>query len=455
MGPPRSRLSIPRLFLLVIIGKILASVAGWIVGSPWLLGFSVPLLLMGLYILLGIHRRDNRVSDEKFADSCYYLGFIFTLSSIVVALLDIPSLGTKLDEISIRFGAAMVSTVCGLIVRVYLVNFRTDFQDTISHAEDHLLASVERFQVHLEHTVEKLREFQTQVCDVSRSAAVQAELALQESMVNHVRQVKVLAMEPLVMEHRKLAEASAEHIKATTKTLSHALHDYAQGLVSGTLQFEANAKIFSDSLQNRLEHAVPRADYLENRLAPTLDQLQHATSEAAKNASKVASALDGLANHVYTTEKGIQKLCENVLRRTEDVEQTTHHMEALQTEMSRSVIAIAALEKALYHTVVQLTAIAETHRNFTASAQRQSELTANFEKRLAEWLPKLQETDVRVSGHVNEALHTFDRAILKVSAALTRQETVLGELTSQLYILNKQLVDNEPVSEAGYKNKHS
>lgn len=63
------------------------------------------------YVLLGLKRRDHDVTDEKFADTCYYLGFIFTITSIIFSLFDLPSIGTKLQEIAVRFGAAMVSDV--------------------------------------------------------------------------------------------------------------------------------------------------------------------------------------------------------------------------------------------------------------------------------------------------------------------------------------------------------
>ena len=111
-----------KLFLVTLILKIGSSFLGWYLQLQWSLGFTVPLLIMSAYIFLGYHRRDNDVTDEKFADTCYYLGFIFTITSIIFSLFDLPNIGTKIQDIAVRFGAAMVSTVLGLGVRVYLVS---------------------------------------------------------------------------------------------------------------------------------------------------------------------------------------------------------------------------------------------------------------------------------------------------------------------------------------------
>ena len=73
---------VQKLFLVVLVLKVLSSGMGWYFGRPWDLGFAVPLALMSAYILIGLKRNDKDVTDEKFADTCYYLGFIFTITSI-------------------------------------------------------------------------------------------------------------------------------------------------------------------------------------------------------------------------------------------------------------------------------------------------------------------------------------------------------------------------------------
>src|SRR5688572_22071810 len=157
------RVPLQKLFVVTVALKIISAFFGWHLNYPWLLGFSVPLLFMSAYIVLGMKRRDSDVSDEKFADTCYYLGFIFTIVSIIFGLFDLPKISEQMSAIAVRFGAAMVSTVFGLIVRVYLVNFREDADDAIKAAESSIVEASHKFREQLVIAHEKLHEFELQV----------------------------------------------------------------------------------------------------------------------------------------------------------------------------------------------------------------------------------------------------------------------------------------------------
>jgi len=60
---------------------------------------------------------------EQLADSNYYLGFMFTLMSILVSLIGTVSNSYDIDNIINNFGVSMITTLMGLLARVYLANF--------------------------------------------------------------------------------------------------------------------------------------------------------------------------------------------------------------------------------------------------------------------------------------------------------------------------------------------
>jgi hypothetical protein len=180
-------ISVQRLFVITIVLKIGLSILAWVLGTRWalwIIGFVLPLTIMAAYVVLGLFKRDpDEVSDEKFADSCYYLGFIFTITSIIVALFDIDKLGEsgKLAEIAVRFGAAMVSTVAGLVVRVYLVNFRKDLADISRTMEEDLLEAGRTFRTHLNLATENLKDLNAKVHDASGMVVSRLELSIAET----------------------------------------------------------------------------------------------------------------------------------------------------------------------------------------------------------------------------------------------------------------------------------
>ena len=83
--------SIQRFFLLIICLKILSSLASLALTDSldwlfWIFAIFIPIALIALYVYVGKNRVDRTLTDEKFADSCYYMGFIFTITSIVISL---------------------------------------------------------------------------------------------------------------------------------------------------------------------------------------------------------------------------------------------------------------------------------------------------------------------------------------------------------------------------------
>lgn len=459
------RVSIQKLFLLIITLKIAASVAGWWLASPWLLGFAVPLGLMLIYISLGLYRNDDTVSDEKFADSCYYLGFIFTISSILIALVDIPSISAKIGDISVRFGAAMVSTVLGLIVRVYLVNFRPEFQDSVRIAEDGLLDAVRGFRVHLDLAVEKLREFQNVASDAFKLTVGQADIAIRDAALDHARHFRELS-EQLAADNRALLEESATHMKAATQTLSNALYDYAQTLVAGTGKFEANVESFSGKLDARIQDMALPEEYFSKRLDPAVARLSQAVTEAGGQVAAmvsemrisggtIAAAFEGLGDKAAATSTAMDRVRETALDQAEAqalvreqiaaFRQLAQSIERMETSVNRSLASIGAMEQAVRQVVDEAGKVAASNREIGLVARKQTELTGGIEAAFAAWLPRLQEADSSISGQLGEAIQVFERATMKVATSVARQEAAMARVSEQLDGIARRLA-GEPVS---------
>lgn len=91
----------------------------------WLFGFTLPLAAMGIYCYVGYRKAKTGSSRvlRAFGDSCYYLGFLFTIASIILALSGIGENEFNLSVIALRFAAAMVTTLIGMAIRICLITF--------------------------------------------------------------------------------------------------------------------------------------------------------------------------------------------------------------------------------------------------------------------------------------------------------------------------------------------
>jgi len=84
---------------------------------------SVLLMLIYFFTTLYLNTRKRQISMEQLADSNYYLGFMFTLMSILVSLIGTVSNSYDIDNIINNFGVSMITTLMGLLARGYLANF--------------------------------------------------------------------------------------------------------------------------------------------------------------------------------------------------------------------------------------------------------------------------------------------------------------------------------------------
>lgn len=285
-------IKIQKLFLVAIILKVGFSAVGWWFNDPWILGFGLPLAVMAGYIAIGVVRKDTDVSDEKFADSCYYLGFIFTITSIILSLFDLPNIGTNLQSIAVRFGAAMVSTVAGLIVRVYLVSFRKDASDAVRDAEEELIEASNRFREHLVIAYEKLIDFQATVDGACRQTVERSNLQIAGLSKNYAEKLSGFFAELRLQNGDAFGEMRGSIVEST-QALTQNLDDVAAMLTKNLKALDQQVLQFVDSMTQRLTSAMLPDAYVAAALDEPLGELRTASIEVAKQTKKVSEDIGG------------------------------------------------------------------------------------------------------------------------------------------------------------------
>jgi len=93
-------------------------------GAPWVIAVGYPLFIMVGYAGISYLRSPNVLTWPSFADSLYYLGFIFTMVALVASLWRLaaaPGSGSDaaltVDSILSQFGVALTTTILGLVAR--------------------------------------------------------------------------------------------------------------------------------------------------------------------------------------------------------------------------------------------------------------------------------------------------------------------------------------------------
>ena len=148
---PPGLLSALPFFAVVLVGS------GYIIFSK-LRGFgalevtAVPVLIMiGYAVVLGIARL-FRLRDDQSGDNLYYMGFLFTLTSLAVSLYQFSSEGSA-EQIVQNFGIAIASTIAGIALRIFFNQMRRDPIEVEATARIELAEASRKVKRELESTV--------------------------------------------------------------------------------------------------------------------------------------------------------------------------------------------------------------------------------------------------------------------------------------------------------------
>ena len=183
-------------FFAALVIKAALAYASLELKDPKWLGFVLPLLVMGGYWVVGYRVRKKwnaQLTLAKFADSVYYLGFLFTVFSIIVCLIDIKSIGDDLNGMAARFGVAMVSTAIGMAARVFHTGFRVDTNDAVKGVEERAVQSAESLAMSFDAASQQLEVFRDQVMAASKEAVQSVH-----EQITAISQHSTNAMEALI-----------------------------------------------------------------------------------------------------------------------------------------------------------------------------------------------------------------------------------------------------------------
>ncbi len=420
---------------------------------------------MVLYIWLGATRRDRIVSDEKFADSCYYLGFIFTIASIIASLFDLQNIGSGLGDVAVRFGAAMISTCLGVIVRVILVSFRPSTNDVMQSAEDMVLSSFRRLSDEFSRSFDQLVVFRGETVDACRVAVSSVKEQI-ESMADLHRQQTETFFKEMTELNRDTILSLIQDVRTASMGLNRILEQYQDKASQTSEGIDQELKKFITTLVERLKAFELPQDIFTSRLQAPIAELNEMTTDAvdstkqvsynAKIAAKsVSTAIDKInvkaeslsdvlsVAQTLTTEQ--QELLFAIKRQQQSV---IDQLQAYQEEMLKAMSTQqgALLGELRGHSDL-IAGVNSVMNKLADSIGENREVADDFRKA---WL-NITHVASEMGGVVKGSMEQLTPAIVslegmaKQSASEARAVTAsvesLGELMGQLIGLNKTQLD--------------
>ena len=340
--------SIQRFFLLIICLKIISSLASLVLSNSiddwlfWIFAIVIPIALIALYVHVGVNRIDRTLTDEKFADTCYYMGFIFTITSIVISLFGLEEIENNFAQIAFRFGAAMVSTLIGLIARVVLVSFKVDSNSAVDSAEDALIRGSQTFVARLGAASDQYTQFESRVTASTNLVEEHVRTRIEKLSVQYSEQLQS-HFDTQQQELGKLISAAMERMIEATVAMTGAVEPLKTRVTQATDELAAHLAKFQEDMDQKLLTIKFPDDYFSDRLAKPV-------SELSEELGKVTAQVGEVANEVKNSSATLGRAITSLNKKLEAGESNLTAIEAVVQTSQDAVTTAArntqALEKA-------------------------------------------------------------------------------------------------------------
>lgn len=274
----------------------------------------VSTILMGVYYFLGRKYTKSANTRAVFADSLYYLGFLFTFVALVGAMLQLNDL--NIQVIIGKMGPALVTTVIGMAARIYLTQFEpitsepeTEALNTLGALTSDIISALKQLDEGAKNNAKVMENFQKQSADQMTAFTKKlndiSTARLEEDFIKLGS-----AISGLTIAGKNLSEAAnrTQFIVEDAKTKFDGLGN----IVTDAKRKLADAEELSGDIE-KLNQTVTNAS---ERITEVSERMETKVSLAA---TEVGSSVTRVLKEVNKTEEEAKKLGENLNKTVTDV----------------------------------------------------------------------------------------------------------------------------------------
>jgi ElaB/YqjD/DUF883 family membrane-anchored ribosome-binding protein len=252
---------------------------------------SVPVMIMvGYAVLLGA--RLFRLRDDQAGDNLYYMGFLFTLTSLAVSLYQFSAAGSA-EQIVQNFGIAIASTIAGITLRILFNQMRRDPVEVEATARMELAEASRRVKRELESVILEFGYFRRMTQQSVTDAMDEAREGIGQ------------AHQEFKGELKKLASSTNSPFEAATKRSEQTL-DGLNGRTVQVLDVSRQLVREGEQLAKSTAKIVGAIDSLFVKLASRQTPEQIIQAELAPLIQGLTQALNSLHNSVATQTRNVE-----------------------------------------------------------------------------------------------------------------------------------------------------
>lgn len=202
-------------FIFVIAGSVLLYLAK-ASNLPPLMIVACSFGMMAAYAIFILAIPATKLRLDVAADNMYYLGFLYTLSSLAVAItVDEP------EKVLANFGVAITCTIIGIAFRVALNQLRVDPYDVEAASRLELSQATKRVSRELDQSIKELIKFRTMSMQVMAEGYEDVQKNVDGAGKNMFASLKETSDKnsEILMEMAKQSNTAQENLSETIASL--------------------------------------------------------------------------------------------------------------------------------------------------------------------------------------------------------------------------------------------
>ena len=253
----------------------------------------VPVCIMIAYACLLGFARLFRLRDDQSGDNLYYMGFLFTLTSLAISLYQFNEAGSA-EQIVQNFGIAIASTIAGIALRIFFNQMRRDPLEVEHTARLELSEAARKVKRELESTVLEFAYFRRATQQSLAEAVEEINTQLKDAKGRIVGQLDEFAStssKPL----QEASKKSSDTILHLNARISEALESAVKRISDEVGQLSRSTVLIVNSFESIVSKltALQTPDHIiEIKLSPMIQGLSRAVNNFGKHAEIQAKAVD-------------------------------------------------------------------------------------------------------------------------------------------------------------------
>ena len=262
----------------------------------------IPMIIYGIYV----YSNRKKPNVNTIADSAYFLGFLFTITSISLSLyLLTPNeddLTKQFNRIIQIFGFALITTIIGLLIKVCVVNLKPDLDDLSENIMENLHESVSLFDDELVNAIERFQEIDQQLSDRYTdftNKVIRMEKDTLEKTSGHLDHIITNSGQELEKFINESGQSLTTSMEESSKTLTAILTKVVKDIEEGGKALDVPSDLFTDKLSEPLSNMKNQINEFNNELSEVIKSQR----AIASNTEKVSKIVTNLAEKMDIAEK--------------------------------------------------------------------------------------------------------------------------------------------------------